>query len=365
MKRIISCILAILMLCSCFVVSAVADGSELPETPAVPAVTELDVSVDGIRANVYADGTTPYAYTASDYYTLTGDVSAYGKTALTKLVPKTTAPDTYTTIISFYRDTNGTELKNLSIGESNAKYFTMTFYYKVNDVNAANKTFHIAPTELGTNHMHRYSFTVTADCFNRWTTLVWDFTNNKMYTDLGTEIAVNQDYFSDSPVHTYNTIGSFWLMPFGKQAGNTRPAGENGAEIYIADAAFVTEEDLPKVAAYQIGTNEDANAIRFVMGLDTLSYDSYGFKVTAKYTEEGNAKQKLFELDSTTAYTSLTGLGGPYDPTADPYNTNYFGAISISGLPDADITFYVTPYVAVDGQTLYGITETIAYPNAN
>ena len=362
MKKLISCILAILMLCSCMVVSTVADD---PEIPAVPAVTELDVSVDGIRANVYADGTSPYAYTASDYYTLTGNVEAYGKDSLTKLVPKNNSSLSYATIISFYRDTEGTELKNLSIGENNAKYFTMTFYYKVNDVNAANKTFHIAPTELGTNHMHRYSFTVTADCFNRWTTLVWDFTNNKMYTDLGTEIAVVQDYFSDSPVHTYNTIGSFWLMPFGKQKENTAAAAQNGAEIYIADAAFVTEENLPDVVAYQTGTNEGATAIRFVMGLDTLSYDSYGFKVTAKYTEAGAAKQKLFDLNSTTAYTSLSGLGGPYDPTEDPYNTNYFGAISISGLPESEITFYVTPYVVVDGQTLYGITEMLAYPNAN
>ena len=127
-----------------------------------------------------------------------------------------------------------------------------------------------------------------------------------------------------------------------------------------AYAKFVDENILTVKSQLTSGTSaaSESTAVRFVSTVDSLDYETVGFKVAF------NGKE--ITSRSTNVYTSLTGANGTveytYSPTIFGSTSAYFFALTIKNVPNSyfDSAFEVTPYwITMDGTTVYGVERDV------
>ncbi len=122
----------------------------------------------------------------------------------------------------------------------------------------------------------------------------------------------------------------------------------------LAYAKFIDE----KVLGTKFQVAEDGSAIRFLSSLDSMDYQSVGFKFTGTYgaatiTEKTKSVEKL--------YTSIKADGKTVLPTVFSDDSTYFFTYTVRGMENAgtNSTWEVTPfYVTQDGTTVTGTTGT-------
>lgn len=133
---------------------------------------------------------------------------------------------------------------------------------------------------------------------------------------------------------------------FFEDAGFTTAYTETTGYAY---AKFIDE----KVLGTKFQTATDGTAVRFLSSLDSMDYQSVGFKFTGTYgqttiTEKTKSVEKL--------YTSIKADGQTILPSVFSDDSAYFFTYTVRGMdPDTSSTWNVTPfYVTLDGTTVEG-----------
>ena len=166
------------------------------------------------------------------------------------------------------------------------------------------------------------------------------------------EYPVTTVTYTDESGETCGYVFAGWYS-YDEESDNYTVLSEFPEEDAVAK--FVDENVLTVKAQLTSGTTAESEttSIRFVSTVDTLDYDSIGFKMTF------NGKTSV--SSSTKVYTSLTGSNGTtayeYAPTVFSSASVYFFAYTIKNVPNSyfDETFEVTPYwTTLDGTTVYG-----------
>ena len=144
-------------------------------------------------------------------------------------------------------------------------------------------------------------------------------------------------------------------------------AGYNLVELY---SKYTPEFEL---RGYQSSLSPAANStsIRLVGTIDTLTYESLGFKITAKWKDaEGvtHTGANTVDKNATAVYTSI--LAGSADGcaavTAESLGSEYIVAIAINGVPTGEnvqVDFTVTPYLVDNGEPFEYPAQIISFVN--
>ena len=162
------------------------------------------------------------------------------------------------------------------------------------------------------------------------------------------------DYKSTTP-YTYPTkAGKIFAGWFTDDTCIEPYTGTTG----IAYAKFIDED----VLGTKFQTAIDGTAVRFLSSLDSMDYQSVGFKFTGTYgthtiTEKTKSVEKL--------YTSIKADGQTVLPSVFSDDSTYFFTYTVRGMdPQEDSTWDVTPfYVTLDGTTVEGTSG--LYPPQN
>ena len=113
-----------------------------------------------------------------------------------------------------------------------------------------------------------------------------------------------------------------------------------------------------KVDGYQqTAVQNGTYNVRFVGVISDIpeGTQSVGFKI------EANDFGKLWNLNDTTVYRSITASFGTETVTAEERGGKYITAAAITEIPtdEGEITFKVTPYITIGGLKVYGETITV------
>ena len=122
----------------------------------------------------------------------------------------------------------------------------------------------------------------------------------------------------------------------------------------IINTAYVGVQNTGKYTVTpEEGEAYEAYSVRFVGVVDSLDYESVGFKISCG--------DKNFDTECNRAYKSI--VGGENDYTAAQLGGEYIFAAAIKDIPASagELTFTVKPYVVVDGTPYYGAAYTVTY----
>ena len=152
-------------------------------------------------------------------------------------------------------------------------------------------------------------------------------------------------YKSTTPATAPTKAGKIFAGWF-EDAEFTTPYMETTGKAY---AKFIDED----VLGTKFQTAMDGTAVRFLSSLDSMDYQSVGFKFTGTYgnttiTEKTKSVEKL--------YTSIKADGQTVLPSVFSDDSAYFFTYTVRGMdPQVDSTWDVTPfYVTLDGTTVEG-----------
>lgn len=146
----------------------------------------------------------------------------------------------------------------------------------------------------------------------------------------------------------------------------TTPLGKN-VTTGMAYAKFVDAEVLS--VKYQIGygtTLDDTEAkLRFVTTVDSLRYESVGFRIK-------KGENEPFEETTKTVYETLAGYKDEstkesYKPSVFSEDSKFFMALRLAEIPqdDFDVKIVVTPlWVTLDGTTVFGAERELTIQEA-
>ena len=144
-------------------------------------------------------------------------------------------------------------------------------------------------------------------------------------------------------------------------------AGYNLVELY---SKYTPEFEL---RGYQSSLSPAANStsIRLVGTIDTLTYESLGFKITAKWKDaEGvtHTGANTVDKNATAVYTSILAgsAAGCAAVTAESLGSEYIVAIAINGVPTGEnvqVDFTVTPYLVDNGEPFEYPAQIISFVN--
>ena len=114
-------------------------------------------------------------------------------------------------------------------------------------------------------------------------------------------------------------------------------------------------------------TEDNKQAVRFLATLDTLDYNTIGFRITAKYTVDGAEKTVLVDQSCKYVYNTIiaTESGSVTTVSARDLGGEYIYCLVIEEVPtNLAIEFTVTPYaIGTDGTEYVGIPSTVTYQN--
>lgn len=136
--------------------------------------------------------------------------------------------------------------------------------------------------------------------------------------------------------------------------------------IDVYAEATETEPEYIRIDGYQMTNVVDGKYnVRFVAAISELveGQSLFGFKITT--TADGG---KSWDKTTYTVYSSITANYGTDVVTAEEIGAAYVTAMAITGVPAelGTVTFVVTPYTVINGETVYGaaveieVTPTVA-----
>ncbi len=111
----------------------------------------------------------------------------------------------------------------------------------------------------------------------------------------------------------------------------------------------------------------DSYSVRFLSTIDTLTPDAIGYELNVYYANGSKMLQisDLSRVETTTVYKSVlaTVNGQQVVEYAENYDGLYLMALTVTGIPNAcgDVTFSITPYSTVNGETVYMETLEVTY----
>ncbi len=131
------------------------------------------------------------------------------------------------------------------------------------------------------------------------------------------------------------------------------------------EARICDKNSIRVAAAQYTEANADTKtqSVRFIATLFSLDAESAGFRIEAKYMENGVLKTKTWIRESTTVYSEIKARqtsGTVESVTAEELSGLYLLALSVDDVPtDAgQIDFYVTGFVVVNGETVESEVKT-------
>ena len=112
----------------------------------------------------------------------------------------------------------------------------------------------------------------------------------------------------------------------------------------------------PDILGTKFQVKDDGTAIRFVSSIDTLEFESVGFKFTGTYGDK-TIEEKT--RDIYTVYEKISGGGNTYMPNIFSQDSHYFFAYTVRNMDpeisSTNMTWQVTPFfVTHDGTKVYG-----------
>ena len=205
---------------------------------------------------------------------------------------------------------------------------------------------------------------ITLDQYNTLA-MVYDLTNNKQYFYVnGIKTAELNGYkLGANIVNAPSDITRFKIET---------QASDGDVDVYIKNAQVYNASEpigavnAPAFVGAQQSMSVDSYRIRFCATLDSLDYESVGFKIKAEY---GEGQTKDFDVKCRYLYTSLTALydGQTVQVSASEFGAKYIYALSIDGVPTdtGAITYIVTPYAVKDGYVISGNSFSVYHDSSD